>query len=115
MAKRIFIAGAVANGNYDSEIMSADFSHMQLSSILFYDISGNIVTPSAGTYTVKGSPDGVNFLNISNSVGEITFNAANAYSSDIDRPCALDLMIQARLTLSGIVGAVRFQAIIWRR
>lgn len=114
MAKRFFILGAVADGEYYSESMSADFSRMQLSSILFYDANGAIVTPTDGIYAISGSPDSVNYLNISNSIGEITFNAADAYHADIDRPCALDLMVSAKLTLMGITGAEKFKVTIWR-
>ncbi|MBP6517899.1 hypothetical protein [Shewanella sp.] len=110
MAKRIFIAGAVANGNYDSEIMSADYPDLVMPAITFYDALGAMVAPTAGTVKVYVSADGVNFVETKNS----KFNAKESYLSTRQLPVFAGLAVKCRITLTGIVGATSFSATIWR-
>lgn len=110
MAKRIFITGSVADGNYDSEIMSADYPDLVMPAITFYDALGAIVTPTAGTVKVYVSADGVNFVETKNS----KFNAKESYLSTRQLPAFAGLAVKCRITLNGIVGATSFIATIWR-
>lgn len=110
MAKRIFITDAVANGNYDSEIMSADYPDLVVPAITFYDAIGATVTPTAGTVKVYVSADGVNFVETKNS----KFNAKESYLATRQLPSFAGLAIKCRIVLNGIVGATSFSATIWR-
>lgn len=110
MAKRIFIAGAVANGSYDSEIMSADYPDLVVPAITFYDAVGSMVTPTAGTVKVYVSADGFNFVETKNS----KFNAKESYLPTRQLPSFAGLSIKCRIVLNGIVGATSFSATIWR-
>ena len=110
MAKLYGIRGPVTNGEYTTESMSTAVDECELSAIQFFNSSGQQVTPTAGTVTFSGSPDGVNFRTIPNG----TFNAADAYSTTRDAPYAEGLMVAAKITLSGITGADNFTATVWR-
>lgn len=71
MSKRVFISGVVANGNYDSEMMSADYPDLVMPAITFYDELGAVVAPTAGTVKVLVSADGLNYVETKHSM----FNA----------------------------------------
>lgn len=110
MAMRYEIRGTVSNGEYVSEEMGAALSECELSSIRFFDAAGRQVTPSAGTVTFAGSPDGQNWRNIVDG----SFAAADAYSPTRAVPYAEGLMVRAKVTLAGVTGAQRFVATVWR-
>ena len=111
MVKRYEISGSTANGSYETDLMDPDHSECELSSITFFDGSGQQVTPSAGTVVFTGTPDGQNYRDIHDG----SFNAASAYDPARTAPYAEGLMVKAKLTLSGVVGAVTFKAVAWRR
>ncbi|AHK11776.1 hypothetical protein S144_62 [Shewanella sp. phage 1/44] len=96
--------------------MSADFTHAELASIRFLDISGNQVTPTAGTFTVQGSADGVNFRNLTNSSGDSAIDATTIYTDSVALPAAMGLMKFAKIKFTGLVatGAVTFIALLHR-
>lgn len=110
MAQRIYISGDVDDGDYDSEQMSADFPDLLIPSFVFTDIAGDQVIPSAGKVMVSVSVDGNNYINVRN----YEFNASEAYLSDRQIPAFSGIAIKCRITLSGIVGATSFMAIVWR-
>ena len=114
MARRFTITGAVANGEYLSDEMSADYSYAELSSIQFYDGAGAQVTPTAGTYSLQGQKVDDIWRLVANSADETVLNAANAYDLDAAMPAGYNLMTKAKITLDGITGATTFKAVIWR-
>lgn len=96
--------------------MSADFTHAELASIRFLDISGNQVTPTAGTFTVQGSADGVNFRNLTNANGTSAIDATTVYTDTLNMPAATGLIKFAKIKFTGLVatGAVTFNALLHR-
>ena len=110
MTVRYDVTGPVADGDYLTTYMDADFSQCELSSIRFFDADGVQVTPSAGSVTFSGTPDGVNYRDITDG----TFNAADSYAFGRTPPYAEGLMIKAKVALTGITGAESFHAIVWR-
>lgn len=110
MARRIFISGTVASGNYDSETMSADYPDLVMPAITFYDALGAVVTPTAGTVKVLVSADGLNYVETKRS----TFNANESYLATRQLPAFAGLAIKCRIVLNGIVGATSFNATVWR-
>lgn len=110
MSRRIFISGAVTNGNYDSETMSADYPDLVMPAITFYDALGAVVTPTAGTVKVLVSADGLNYVETKHSM----FNAKESYLSTRQLPAFAGLAIKCRIVINGIVGATSFNAIVWR-
>lgn len=110
MAKRFVIFGAAADGSYYTEPMSADFAQCELSAIEFFDPSG-VVSPSFGTVCFEGTAEG----RVWRSLQDGTFLASESYSADRSPPFAEGLMTQARITLSGVVGASTFSATVWRK
>lgn len=111
MAMLYVVRGETADGTYDTGYMSRDHREMFLSSITFYDAGGAVVTPSAGTVNVTLSPDGkTSFLTIKNGA----FNAADAYLPTRGMPNALGQAEYGRITLAGVTGAARFEAVITR-
>ncbi|MGI2179411.1 hypothetical protein [Shewanella frigidimarina] len=94
--------------------MSEDFTEFELASIHFYSNSEfkNKVTVTSGTVDVMASPDHIAFFSVNNGL----FNAADADTSDWQRPNAYGLMVRARLTLANIaVSVTHFKALIWRK
>lgn len=110
MAVRYEISGPATDGEYVSEAMGAHFAECELASIRFFDAQGQQVTPSAGTVTFTGSPDGENFR----SIADGSFPAANSYAADRTPPYAQGLMVGAKVALAGVVGAETFTALVWR-
>jgi hypothetical protein len=102
----------VADGDFFTDLMGADYRLFEQSSIEFYsDAEGTLkVTPTAGTVTVSGSPDDSSYFTIDNG----TFNAADAYLASRTRPNAQLLMIKSKLSLAGVAGANYFKAFTWR-
>lgn len=114
MARRFVITGAVADGDYLSDEMSANYSYAELSSIQFFDGAGVQVTPTAGTYSMQGQKIDDIWRLVANSADETVLNAANAYDLDAAMPAGYNLMTKAKITLDGITGAVTFKAVVWR-
>ena len=111
MARRYYISGEVADGDFISEDMSASYDLSQLAFIRFYsDEFVTQVTPSAGTVDYTQSPDGVNYK----TVEEGTFNAADAYLSTRKPPNSSGLAVKGKVTLTGVTGSTHFTAAIWR-
>lgn len=110
MSKRIFISGVVANENYDSEMMSADYPDLVMPAITFYDALGAVVTPTAGTVKVLVSADGLNYVETKHSM----FNAKESYLATRQLPAFAGLAIKCRIVLNGVVGASSFNATVWR-
>lgn len=110
MTVRYEITGSVANGDYLSPAMDAGFGQCELSSIRFFNAGGAQVTPTAGSITFSGTPDGVNYRQITNG----TFLAADAYKFERTPPFAEGLMVQAKIGLTGVTGANTFVALVWR-
>jgi len=111
MARRYFIKGAVSNGSFTTEDMSASYAYAELSHITFYsDAYVTQVTPTAGTVTYKQSADGVNYRDMP----EGTFNASAAYDADRTPPNGTGMAVKGQLTLSGVTGATHFIACVWR-
>lgn len=110
MSKRVFISGVIANGNYDSETMSADYPDLVMPAITFYDALGAVITPTAGTVKVLVSADGLNYVQTKHSM----FNAKESYLATRQLPSFAGLAIKCRIVLSGIVGATSFNATVWR-
>lgn len=110
MASRIKLSGSAADGDYLSANMSGDDSTFELSSIVFYDGAGEVVTPTAGTLTVTGTPNGIVYRTMDHG----TVDATLVYDESLRMPVAFGLMTQFKVTLSGIVGADSFSVIAWR-
>lgn len=105
-----FIVGDTTNGSYDSQIMDTAFERAYLGSIRFFDVDGKQVTPSGGTVAFTMSPDGINFQAVPNG----SFRAQDAYLSARDMPASAGPARKARITLTGVTGAVSFYASIAR-
>ena len=110
MARRYHISDQVSDSVFISPLMSASYTVAELSTFQFFDASGAQVTPSAGTITIEGSPDGANYFTVDHG----TFNAADVYDKDRTRPNAANLMINFRIVLSGVTGADNFLCEMWR-
>lgn len=107
------ISGSISDGEYVSDLMSSSFTYAELSYIRFLNEAGEQVTPSSGTYKLTGY-DGNQFDTVVNSAGDSTLPASGAYNPDRQRPSGVGRMTQAKLTLTGVVGAISFEAIVWR-
>jgi hypothetical protein len=105
-----FIVGDATNGSYESQIMDTAFERAYLGSIRFFDADGNQVTPSAGTVAFTMSTDGINFQDVQDGA----FNATDAYLTTRDMPASAGPARKARITLTGVTGAVSFYASIAR-
>lgn len=111
MARRYFINGEVANGDFVSEEMSGSYEGCQLAFITFYsDEYITQSTPTAGTVEFSLSADGVNYK----SVNSGSFNASQAYEESRTPPNASGLAIRAKVKLAGVAGATHFKACVWR-
>lgn len=76
--------------------------------IEFYDASGNVVTPTAGTVDVQASPLGKFFMR--NHENQLYTAAAIQ-----DHPVEFSgMMLSAKVTLAGITGATTWRAAMWR-
>ena len=105
------IQGAVADGAFTlQEDMPLGYEKAYFSCKFFSDAAFTIpATPSAGTVTLTGSPDGVNFITVDDG-GVIT--AATA--TTVSLATAIGPMIKAKATLSGVTGAAYFMVTINR-
>ena len=111
MARRYFISGEVANGQFTTEDMSASYENSELSYINFYsDEFQTIATPTAGTVRYEQSANGIHYR----EMNEGTFNAAGAYDATRTPPNGLGLAVKGRLTLASVTGATHFIACVWR-
>lgn len=111
MARRYFISGEVANGQFVSDDMSASYQNSELSYILFYsDEFKTVVTPTAGTVTYEQTADGIHYREMADG----SFAAADSYSPTRTPPNGLGLATKGRITLDGITGATHFTACVWR-
>lgn len=111
MAKRFFISGSVANANFFSEEMSADYEKFY-ATIAFYSNAAltTQVVPTAGTVKITLTSDGVNYFTIDNG----QFNAADAYLETRSKPSAASMAIKAKINLAGVTGASHFKATLER-
>lgn len=103
------IKGSTVDGEVRSQDLEKWHEKCELSSIIFYQ-GGAVVTPTAGNVTFSGTPDG----QVWRKVTDGAFLAADAYSTERTPPYAEGLMVKAKLSLAGIVGADSFVATIWR-
>lgn len=111
MTQRYFITGEVANDDFFTEEMSADYKDSELSYILFYsDEFQSVVTPSAGTVTYTQSPDNINYRDVPQG----SFLAADSYDPARIPPNGTGLTTMGKLNLSGVTGATHFKACVWR-
>ena len=111
MARRYFITGEVANGEFVSEEMSGSYEGCQLAFITFYsDEYITQSTPTAGTVEFSLSADGFNYKTVSSG----SFNAAQAYTDSRTPPNAAGLAVRAKITLSGVNNSTHFKACVWR-
>lgn len=111
MARRYYISGEVADGQFFSDDMSASYENAELSYILFYsDAFQNVVVPTSGTVTYEQTSDGAHYREMPDG----SFDAANTYDPSRTPPNGLGLAIKGRITLSGVTGATHFTACIWR-
>ena len=111
MARRYFISGEVANGQFVSDDMSASYQNSELSYILFYsDEFKTVVAPTAGTVTYEQTADGIHYREMADG----SFAAADSYSSTRTPPNGLGLATKGRITLAGVTGATHFTACVWR-
>lgn len=111
MARRYFITGEVANGDFFSEEMSGSYENCQLAFINFYsDEYITQSTPTAGSVDFSLSADGTNYRTVNSG----SFSAAQAYSDSRTPPNANGLAVRAKLTLSGVNNATHFKACVWR-
>jgi hypothetical protein len=111
MAKRYFISGAVANGDFFTEEMSADFTDSELSYIIFYsDQFQTVVTPTAGTITYTQSADGIHYREMSDG----TFDATTSYDAARTPPSGTGLAAKGKVSMTGVTGATHFTACVWR-
>lgn len=95
----------IANGDSQIVKMPASFNHAELASLRFLDTNGDQITPTAGTFSVKGSADGVNFRNLTNANGNTEIDATTVYSDSISMPAATGLMTHAKIKFTGLVAA----------
>ena len=100
----------VADGDYTTHDLIQGVGYTELADITFYDVAGNVVTPTAGTIKVTLSPNGQNFRTVEN--GE--FEAINTLDETRTQPNAVGLASSGRITLTGIVGADRFTALFYQ-
>ena len=111
MARRYYISGEVADGDFISEDMSASYDSSQLAYIIFYsDAFITQTTPTAGTVNYTQTPDSVNFK----TVEEGAFNAVDTYLETRLPPNSSGLAVNGKVTLAGVTGATHFTACIWR-
>jgi len=101
----------------DGEYLTIDMSsgpnrEAELTSITFFSdqLGQNVVTPTAGTVKLMGSPDGVTWLDVAFG----TFSASSVNSGSRVMPHAIGDMRFAKIILSGVSGASHFSASLWR-
>lgn len=111
MSRRYYISGEVTDGDHLSELMSANFSKAELSSIIFFsDEYNTIATPTGGEVKFLMSPDDTHFR----TTDQGTFQASDSYSEDRTPPNGANLAIRAKVNFSGVTGVTHFLAVIWR-
>lgn len=110
MGKHIYISGSVDDGEYISEHMSADFPDLRIAYILFFNESGDRVTPTDGVIKVYVSADGDYYKR----AFDYQLSADSVYSEVLKMPSYTGLAQYCKIKLSGIVGAVTFKAAVWR-
>lgn len=103
----------VSSGTFYTDVMPVAFSNAQLY-IMFYDASGNPVTPSAGTIVAECSPDGSAQWLVSANSPSINATSVVAGSATYTPPSFNGLIVRGRVTLSGVTGATQFRAWLWR-
>lgn len=110
MSKLFYIEGDTADGAYTSEATSKTYMECELAYIKFFDATGNKVTPTAGSIVFQFSPEGTIWRNTADAV----LDATTVYDVTATMPYAAGLVHVARISLTGVQGATRFQACFWR-
>jgi hypothetical protein len=111
MARRYYISGEVADGDFLSEDMSGSYDNTQLAYIIFYsDEFRTQVTPTGGNISFTLSPDGINFK----TVEQGDFSAADTYKPERLQPSAYGLAVKGKVNFQGVTGATHFTACVWR-
>lgn len=111
MGRRFFVIGQVADANFFSEEMNADYKEFYATIAFYSDAElANQVTPSAGTVKLTLTADGDNYLTIDNG----QFNAADSYLETRTKPSAVSMAIKAKINLAGVTGAAYFKATLER-
>jgi hypothetical protein len=113
MAYRYAVRGNVANGTYETEVNSLEYSTGTFI-IAFYDGSGNPVTPTAGTVKPEMSPTNGQWH--SPSAGDSTIDATKCIAGVATYviPTFTGPSIKGRVILAGVTGASTFEAFFWR-
>lgn len=109
MAQIFYVRGAVTDGSYFTGPMPLDYASAQVQ-IDFYDINGDIVTPTAGTVVVTASMDGVTYRSMPNG----SFAAIDTYRETNIQPAFNGAARMFKITLANVAGAVTFQAAVMR-
>ena len=109
MAQIFYVRGAVTDGSYFTGPMPLDYASAQVQ-IDFYDINGDIVTPTAGTVVVTASMDGVTYRSMPNG----SFAAIDTYRETNIQPAFNGAARMFKVTLANVAGAVTFQAAVMR-
>lgn len=112
MAHRYEISGVTTDGSYLSDVMPVEYKEAWFDIRFFSDAAMTAqVTPSAGTVTITGSPDGANYFNLA-SGGVIA--ATDVYLASRDFATAAGPLQYAKVTLAGITGAAYFKCTVTR-
>lgn len=101
------VSDTVADGEYEFDIgkLSEPLPFF-LDGFHFLDVSGAVVTPTAGDVTVTASSDGVLFRNMTNGSFLATADPVSLTPPNGQAP-----LTKLKITLSGVVGAVGFSGL----
>lgn len=100
---------AVSAATFYTAAIPRDFNQVT-AYLVFYDASGNVVTPTAGTAVFEASPDGTAQWLVSSNSASITVTNVKLGSATYTPPVFSGLVLRGRVTLAGVTGATSFAA-----
>jgi hypothetical protein len=109
----------ITDGTYETGLIAERFRE-GVFIIIFFDIAGNIVTPTAGTIKAHMAPfkhpTKDQFQWLEPSSGDITINASSVIAglALYTLPLFIGPSVKGRMILNGITGADHCQAFFWR-
>lgn len=99
----------VSNATYYTKINDDNHFQSGMFVVAFYDINGDITTPTSGTLKVSVSPIEGQWREIA------TLNATDCgESATYEYPILTGTMLQGKVEVSGVVGADSIEGFFWR-
>ena len=104
-----------ANGTYYTEEIPSNFAQFQCYLTFFSDAAGTLpVTPTAGTATFAGTPEGITYLAATNPVVNCNTVIANGLST-YTPPTITGRVKKGRVIFAGVAGAAYARITFWGR